>query len=208
MIRPILLLLLSALLITLYSCKDHDHPHGEGHGHEIHEHGNHDGHNQAKGSGYKRTNIDYKARLDSLGIELTAPGAPVANYVNIRQAGKVLYLAGKGPRKPDGTNITGQVGTDLTIEQGYEAAKWAAIAQLSVLQDHLGDLNRVKQILKVTGMVNAAPGFGNQPEVVNGYSDTMVAVFGERGKHARAAVGMGSLPRNIAVEVDMVVEIY
>jgi len=143
-----------------------------------------------------------------LGIELTAPGSPVANYVNIRQAGKVLYLAGKGPRKPDGTNITGQVGTDLTIEQGYEAAKWAAIAQLSVLQDHLGDLNRVKQILKVTGMVNAAPGFGNQPEVVNGYSDTMVAVFGERGKHARAAVGMGSLPRNIAVEVDMIVEIY
>ena len=210
MIRITLLLCFSLFLLGQYSCKDHhDHAHHDGHSHdhEIHEH-DHSNHDHSSDAEYKRTNIDFKARLDSLGIELSAPGAPVANYVNIRQAGKVLYLAGKGPRKSDSTNITGQVGTDLTIEQGYEAARWAAIAQLSVLQDHLGDLNRVKQILKVTGMVNAAPGFGNQPEVVNGYSDTMVAVFGDRGKHARAAVGMGSLPRNIAVEVDMIVEIY
>ena len=152
--------------------------------------------------------IDYDARLDSLGIELNSPGSPVANYVNIRQAGKILYLAGKGPSLPQGGYITGQVGNDLTVEQGYEAAKLAAIAQLSVLKDHLGDLNKVKQLLKVTGMVNAVSGFGDQPEVINGFSDTMVAVFGERGKHARAAVGMGSLPRNIAVEVDLIVEIY
>ncbi len=206
MIRTILYCSFAITLMSQYSCNEHSREHTS---HNL-KYTSHDQDKQEHStrSEYKRTNIDYKTRLDSLGIELTAPGSPVANYVNIRQAGKILFLAGKGPRKPDGTNITGQVGTDLTIEEGYEAAKWAAVAQLSVLQDHLGDLNRVKQILKVTGMVNAAPGFGNQPEVVNGYSDTMVAVFGERGKHARAAVGMGSLPRNIAVEVDMIVEIY
>ena len=181
--------------LAILSCQTHhDHPHPHGHDHQHHEN--------------KQPTIDFDARLDSLGITLNTPGSPVANYVNIRQAGNILYLAGKGPSLPEGGYITGQIGNDLTVEEGYEAAKWAAIAQLSVLKDHLGDLNRVKQLLKVTGMVNAIPGFGDQPEVINGFSDTMVAVFGERGKHARAAVGMGSLPRNIAVEVDLIVEIY
>jgi len=150
----------------------------------------------------------YDQKLTELGITLPAVSTPVANFVNIRQAGKILYLAGKGPRKADGTYIKGVVGADLTQEEGYEAARIVGINQLAVLKDHLGTLNRVKQILKVTGMVRATPDFGNQPEVINGFSDLMVEVFGENGKHARAAVGMGSLPRGIAVEIDMIVEIY
>lgn len=152
--------------------------------------------------------IDYAKKLDKLDIQLSAPSPPVANYVNIVQTGKLLFLAGKGPNRPEGGYVTGKVGHDLTEKEGYDAARLAGIIQLSVLQDHLGDLNRVKRIVKVLGMVNATDDFANHPEVINGYSDLMVEVFGDRGKHARAAVGMGSLPRNIAVEVEMVVEIY
>ncbi len=150
----------------------------------------------------------FDQKITDLGLVLPAVTKPVANFVNIRQAGNMLYLAGKGPRKADGTYIKGVVGADLTQEQGYEAARIAGINQLAVLKDHLGSLNRVKQILKVTGMVRATPDFGNQPEVINGFSDLMVEVFGDAGKHARAAVGMGSLPRGIAVEIDMIVEIW
>ena len=152
--------------------------------------------------------IDYAAKLDSLGIVLPQASSPVANYVNVAQTGNILFLAGKGPKQADGTYLTGKVGEDLTIEQGYDAARLTAIGQLAVLSDHLGDLNKVKRIVKVFGMVNCTNDFGNQPEVINGFSDTMVEVFGEKGKHARAAVGMASLPRNIAVEVDLVVEVY
>lgn len=151
---------------------------------------------------------DYDARLDSLGIKLPEASSPVANYVNIVETGKLLFLAGKGPKKADGTYVTGKVGDDLTIEQGYEAAQLTAYGQLAVLREYLGDLNRVKRIVKVLGMVNCTDDFTSQPEVVNGFSDTMVDVFGTKGKHARAAVGMGSLPRGIAVEVELVVEIY
>lgn len=152
--------------------------------------------------------IDYTKKLDNIGITLSKPGAPVANYVNIVQTGKLLFLAGKGPNRPEGGYITGKVGKDLTEKEGYEAARLAGIIQLSVLKEHLGDLNRVKRIVKVLGMVNATDDFVNHPEVINGYSDLMVEVFGDKGKHARAAVGMGSLPRNIAVEIEMIVEIY
>jgi enamine deaminase RidA (YjgF/YER057c/UK114 family) len=116
-------------------------------------------------------------------------------------------MAGKGPKKEDGTYITGQVGKDLTVEEGYAAARITGIQQLAALKAEIGDLNKVTRIVKVTGMVNAIPGFGDQPEVINGFSDFMVEVFGEKGKHARAAVGMGSLPRNIAVEIEMIVEV-
>lgn len=153
-------------------------------------------------------NIDFDQKLKDLDIVLPAVSPPQANYVNITQAGKLLFLAGKGPRKADGTYVKGKIGADLTREQGYEAARLTAINQIAVLKDHLGDLNKVKRILKVTGMVNAAPYFTNQPEVINGFSDLMVEVFGENGKHARAAVGMGSLPRNICVEIEMIVEVY
>jgi len=156
------------------------------------------------------TDADYdpEANLEKLGITLSEPSPPMANYVNAVRTGNMIFLAGKGPLKADGENITGKLGADLTIEQGYEAARITAINQLSVLKSELGNLNKVKRIIKVRGMVNAVPEFTEQPKVVNGYSDLMVAVFGEKGKHARAAVGMGSLPGNIAVEIEMIVEIY
>lgn len=147
-------------------------------------------------------------KLEKLGIALSKPSAPVANYVNAVRSGNLMFLAGKGPLQPNGENITGKVGVDLTIEQGYEAARVTAINQLSVLKAELGNLNKVKRIVKVLGMVNAAPDFTDHPKVVNGYSDLMVEVFGDKGKHARAAVGMGSLPGNIAVEIEMIVEVY
>lgn len=150
---------------------------------------------------------DPEARLKELGITLPTPSAPVANYVNAVRVGNLLFLAGKGPSKPEGGYVTGKVGVDLTIEQGYEAARLTGIAQLAVLKAELGDLKKVKRIVKVLGMVNCAPDFANQPEVINGYSDLMVQVFGDRGKHARSAVGMIALPRHIAVEVEMIVEV-
>lgn len=146
-------------------------------------------------------------KLKAKGIVLTTPGAPVANYVNAVRVGNLLYLAGKGPSKPDGSYITGKVGKDLTIEQGYEAARLTAIAHLSVLKAELGDLSKVKRIVKVLGMVNCTEDFKDQPKVVNGYSDLMVEIFGEKGKHARSAVGMYALPSGIAVEVEVIVEI-
>jgi len=152
--------------------------------------------------------VDYDKKLSDLGIDLMTPGAPVANYVNLVQTGNLIFLAGKGPTMADGSHITGKVGQDITQEEGYVAARQAAIVQLSVLKDHLGDLNRIKQCVKVLGMVNCTPDFGNQPEVINGFSDLIVEVLGDRGKHARAAVGMNSLPRGIAVEIEMIVEIF
>jgi len=149
-----------------------------------------------------------EARLSELGIELPTASTPVANYVNAVRVGNLLFLAGKGPNKPNGGYVTGKLGSDLTVEEGYEAARLAGVSQLAVLKAELGNLNKVKRIVKVLGMVNASPDFTDQPEVVNGFSDLMVEVFGERGKHARAAVGMGSLPRGIAVEVELVVEVY
>ncbi|MFH6602793.1 RidA family protein [Maribacter algicola] len=150
---------------------------------------------------------DPEAKLKELGIELSTPSAPVANYVNAVRVGNMIFLSGKGPLKADGENITGKVGADLTIEEGYEAARITGINQLSVLKAELGNLNKVKRCVKVLGMVNAMPEFTDHPKVINGFSDLMVEVFGERGKHARAAVGMGSLPSNIAVEIEMIVEV-
>jgi enamine deaminase RidA (YjgF/YER057c/UK114 family) len=149
-----------------------------------------------------------ESKLTELGIELKMPGTPVANYVHAVRTGNLLFLAGKGPKKADGKNIVGKLGADLTIEEGYEAARVAGINQLAVLKSELGNLNKVKRIVKVKGMVNAIPEFTDQSKVVNGYSDLMVEIFGEKGRHARAAVGMGSLPGNMAVEVEMIVEVY
>ncbi len=152
-------------------------------------------------------NYKPEEKLLELGIELNTPGTPVASYVHAVRSGNLLFLAGKGPKKADGKNVVGKLGADLTIEEGYEAARWAAINQLAVLKAELGTLNKVKRIVKVKGMVNATPDFKDHSKVINGYSDLMVQVFGENGKHARAAVGMGSLPGNMAVEVEMVVEV-
>ena len=152
-------------------------------------------------------NIDFDKKLSELGINLPEPSKPVANYVNIVQTGNLLFLAGKGPKKADGEYIKGKLGKNISEEEGYKAARRVGELQLGVLKNHLGDLNKVKRIVKVMGMVNCTGDFGNQPEVVNGFSDLMVEVFGDKGKHARAAVGMNSLPRQTAVEIEMIVEI-
>jgi len=146
-------------------------------------------------------------KLKELKIELPTAQTPKANYVNAVRVGNLLFLAGNGPTHPDGTNITGKVGVDLTVEQGYEAARLTGINQLAVLKAELGDLNKVKRIVKVLGMINSSPEFTEHSKVMNGYSDLMVQVFGEKGKHARSSVGMCSLPFGIAVEVEMVVEV-
>ena len=148
-----------------------------------------------------------EARCKELSLELPTLTDPVANYVHAVRSGNLLYLAGKGPTLEDGTYITGKVGQDLSVEEGYKAARLTAIMQLAVLKHELGDLNRVVRIVKVLGMVNATPEFTEHSQVMNGYSDLMVDVFGEKGKHARSSVGMCSLPFNIAVEVEMIVEI-
>ncbi len=150
---------------------------------------------------------DPEARLAELGIRLPEPPSPVANYVNGVQTGNLIFLAGKGPRRPDGREVLGKLGADLTIEEGYEAARLTAINQLAVLKAMLGNLSRVVRVVKVLGMVNSAPDFVEQPAVINGFSDLMVEVFGERGRHARAAVGMANLPRGQAVEIELVVEV-
>jgi len=142
------------------------------------------------------------ARLKELGIELPEVPAPVANYVSAVRTGNLLFLAGTGPR-----GVQGKVGRDLTVEQAYQAARQCALNHLAVMKAHLGDLDKVVRIVKVLGMVNAVPEFGDQPKVINGYSDTMVQVFGDKGKHARSAVGMGSLPSQIPVEVEAIVEV-
>ena len=150
---------------------------------------------------------DVEERVTELGFALTEPSKPQANYVNAVRTGNLVFMAGKGPTTEAGELITGKVGSDLSIEEGYEAARRVAIAQLSALKAEIGDLNKVVRIVKVLGMVNCTTDFTNQPEVINGFSDTMVEILGERAKHARAAVGMGSLPRNIAVEIEMIVEV-
>ena len=150
---------------------------------------------------------DPETKLKELGIVLPTPGAPIANYVNAVQTGNLLFLAGKGPLQQDGKDVVGRLGKDMTVDQGYQAARSVAIAHLAVLKKELGDLKRVTRIVKVLGMVNSDPAFTQQPAVINGYSDLMVAVFGDKGKHARSAVGMATLPAGIPVEVEVIVEI-
>lgn len=150
---------------------------------------------------------DFDKKLKELGIELYPPTKPMANYVKVVRTGNLLFFAGHGPTKADNSNITGKVGKDLTLDQGYEAAKQTGIALLSTLKAEVGDLNKVKRIVKVLGMVNCTENFIDQPKVINGFSDLMVAVFGEKGKHARSAVGMYMLPQNIAIEIEMIVEV-
>ncbi|MBL7873235.1 MAG: RidA family protein [Cyclobacteriaceae bacterium] len=156
---------------------------------------------------FAQSKIDYDKKLKELGIELSAPSKPIANYVKAVRVGNLLYLSGHGPAKADGTNMTGKVGTEVTTEDGYAAAKQTGISILSTLKSELGDLNKVKRIVKVLGMVNCTDTFTDQPKVINGFSDLMVAVFGDKGKHARSAVGMNSLPSNITVEIEIIVEV-
>ncbi|MGD9510235.1 MAG: RidA family protein [Geminicoccaceae bacterium] len=146
-------------------------------------------------------------RLAELGITLPQAQSPVANYVGAVQTGNLLFLSGRGPVGPDGAMKTGLVGSDVTVEEGYAHARLVGLQLIATMKDALGDLDRVVRVVKLLGMVNGAPGFGQQPAVINGCSDLLVEVFGDRGRHARSAVGMGSLPNNITVEIEAIVEV-
>jgi enamine deaminase RidA (YjgF/YER057c/UK114 family) len=151
---------------------------------------------------------DPDAKLKELGISLPEMSKPVANYVKYVQAGKLIYLSGHGPKNNKGEDITGKLGDGISIEQGYEAARACSIQLLATLKEATGgDLKHVKRIVKILGMVNCTNTFTDQPKVMNGCSDLLVAVFGEKGKHARSAVGMNALPNNIVVEIEMIVEV-
>lgn len=152
--------------------------------------------------------MSIEARLKELGITLPQAPKPVGNYVGGVIAGNLVFMSGCGPRRPDNTAITGKVGTDLTTDEAYAAARLVGLNMLANIKAVVGDLDRVKQVVKVLGMVNAAPDFKEHPKVINGFSDLMVEVFGETaGRGGRSAVGMGSLPNQIAVEVEMVLEL-
>ena len=151
--------------------------------------------------------MQVEARLKEMGVTLPPAVKPVANYVPAVRAGNLVFLSGHGPFREDGSLITGKVGSELTTEQGYAAARRIAIGLLGSLKAEIGDLERVKRVVKLLGLVNCTSDFTDQPKVVNGASDFLVEVFGARGKHARSAVGTNALPMNIAVEIEMIVEI-
>ena len=146
-------------------------------------------------------------RLAGLGYELPPPPEPVGNYLPVARSGSVMWMAGVGSRRADGSRIAGKLGQDLSVEQGYEAARWCALNLLSRMKAELGDLDRVARVLKVVGMVNSDPAFTGQAAVVDGASDLFVAVFGDAGRHARSAPGMAALPGDTAVIVDCVIEV-
>ena len=150
-----------------------------------------------------------EATMKNLGIELPNPPTPMGSYVGAKRVGSLVYISGQGPRNPDGSSITGKVGTDgMSIEDAQAAARKVGLNALATLRAEIGDLDQVKQIVKVLGMVNATPDFTQHPKVINGFSDLMFEVFGEAGRHARSAVGMTSLPMQIPVEVEMIVELH
>lgn len=144
-------------------------------------------------------------RLQQLGYALPPPPTPLGTYVPFRIAGNILYLSGVGPRQADGSIITGKVGADVSIDRAVEAARICALNLLVNMRQALGSLDRVDTVLKVLGMVNAVPDFTDHPKVIDGCTDLFVAVFGDNGKPARSAVGMGSLPRNISVEIEAII---
>ena len=151
---------------------------------------------------------EIESRLEHLGISLPAEPVPIANYVPGVRTGNLVYLSGLGPAsRPDGTAPSGKVGRDLTTEEGYEAARLTGINILARMKGELGDLDKVRRVVKLLGMVNSAPDFNQQPAVVNGCSDLLVEVFGDRGRHARSAVGMVSLPNDIPVEIEVIIEV-
>ena len=152
--------------------------------------------------------MNIEARLKELKIELPPLSAPVGNYVAGVQAGKLLFMSGCGPRRADCRLVTGKLGADLSTEQGYDAARLVGLNMLANIRSVVGTLDRVERVVKVLGMVNSAPHFDHMPRVINGFSDLFVEIFGEeRGRGARSAVGMVALPGQIAVEVEMVLEL-
>lgn len=146
-------------------------------------------------------------KLRDMGLEVPEPSSPVGNYVGAVRTGNLLFVSGHGPRRGGKFVSFGKVGRDLTVEQGYEAAKVVMLNSLGTVKRELGDLDRVKRVVKLLGMVNCTEEFNEHPEVINGASDLLVELYGESGRHARSAVGMQSLPMNIPVEIEMVLEI-
>ena len=143
--------------------------------------------------------------VKKLGLDLSHAAAPVANYVPAVTTGKLVFLSGNGPTQADGSMMRGKVGSNLDIEQAYEAARLVGIQLLAALREHVGSLDNVSRVVKLLGMVNAVPDFEDQPKVINGCSDLFVEVLGEAGYHARAAVGMASLPLGVMVEIEAIV---
>lgn len=148
-----------------------------------------------------------EARLKELGIVLPSLGTPVANYLPYRLVGNILYLAGQGPRDESGKQLTGKLGKDISIEEGYRRARLVGLGLLAAMRDALGSLDRVDYIVKLLGMVNAVPDFNDSPKVINGCSDLFVEVFGDAGRHARSAVGNVMLPNQISVEIEGIVAV-
>ena len=148
-----------------------------------------------------------EARLKQLGIVLPPVPSPSANYVSYKIAGNMLYLAGQGPRDDKGNSLSGKVGADVTIEEAYRRARLIGLQLVATTRQALGSLDRVDQVVKMLCMINAVPDFREHPKVANGMSDLFVEVFGEAGKHARSAVGMGSLPNQITVEIEGILAI-
>jgi enamine deaminase RidA (YjgF/YER057c/UK114 family) len=151
--------------------------------------------------------VSAEQRLKELGIDLGAVSAPVANYVDAVRTGNLLFLAGKGPRAVNGKRPQGKVGRDYTADEAYQHARTVGLDLLAVMRAELGSLDNVVRVVKMLGMVNAVPEFTDHPKVINGCSDLFVEVLGEAGKHARSAVGMGSLPMGIPVEIEVIVEV-
>lgn len=149
-----------------------------------------------------------EARIKELGIALPPPAKPVGNYIPGVRVGNLLFLSGDGPLRIDGQpTVRGKVGRDLSTEEAYKVAREVGINLLGSARTILGSLDKIKRVVKVLGMVNSAEGFGEQPKVINGFSDLMVEVFGENGRHARSAVGTGELPMGIPVEIEMILEV-
>ena len=148
-----------------------------------------------------------EAKLQEMGVAFLVPPPPAGNYVSAVRTGNLVYMAGVGPRNADGEYILGKLGRDLTVDEGYEAARWCAINMLTNLHLEIGDLDRVVRFVKLLGMVNSDPDFTQPPAVINGCSDLLVEAFGDKGRHARSAVGMATLPFGMAVEVEAVIEI-
>ena len=144
-----------------------------------------------------------EAKLKELGIELPEIPTPGGNYLHAVLTGNYLYLSGKTDR-----DVRGKVGEQVTLEEGYAAARQVGLYQLAVIRQELGSLDRVKRVVKLLGMVNSAPDFGDQPKVINGCSDLFIEIFGENGRHARSAVGMAGLPGQVAVEIEAIVEVH
>lgn len=151
--------------------------------------------------------MDIEKRLKELGISLPAPPKPVANYVPAVKTGNLLFVSGHGPYNDGKSILSGKLGKELTVEEGYKTARNVALNCLASVRATLGDLNKVKRVVKLLGMVNCTEDFKDQPKVINGASDFLVEVFGDAGRHARSAVGMQSLPNGIPVEIEMILEV-